>query len=163
MIKVLCEYLKNFLMYDERHDIYFSSGVLKLPMKEITRINHIGLRVTNLEVTRSFYEKLGFKFIVGPVGPEPVAIMEHPSGVNINFILNSKDEKTLNVLMDISEKHTGYTHVALEVTDLDSVQSQLNALDFLITEGPITIPSGAAFIFIRDPDDNVIEFHQPAR
>ena len=38
--------------------------------------------------TRENYEKLGFEFIAGPVGPEPVAIMEHPSGININFILN---------------------------------------------------------------------------
>jgi catechol-2,3-dioxygenase len=26
------------------------------PMKEITRINHVGLRVSNLEITREFYE-----------------------------------------------------------------------------------------------------------
>jgi len=58
-------------------------------MKEIIRINHVGLRVKNWDVTRSFYEKLGFLFLVGPVGPEPVAIMEHHSGVNINFILNA--------------------------------------------------------------------------
>ena len=57
-------------------------------MKEITRINHLGLRVKDLDVSRDFYEKLGFIFLAGPVGPEPVAIMEHPSGVNINFILN---------------------------------------------------------------------------
>jgi lactoylglutathione lyase len=37
-------------------------------MKEITRINHVGLRVKNLDVTRSFYEKLGFLFLVGPDG-----------------------------------------------------------------------------------------------
>ena len=55
-------------------------------MKELTGINHIGLRVSNLETTRAFYERLGFEFLVGPVGPEPVAIMEHPSGVNINFM-----------------------------------------------------------------------------
>ena len=35
-------------------------------MKEITRINHVGLRVSNLEVTREFYEKLGFKE-TGPI------------------------------------------------------------------------------------------------
>ncbi|MDG1937924.1 MAG: VOC family protein [Pseudomonadales bacterium] len=52
-------------------------------MKEITRINHVGLRVSDLAITRDFYEKLGFEFIVGPVGLEPVAIMEHASGVNI--------------------------------------------------------------------------------
>ena len=59
-------------------------------MKEITRINHVGLRVSDLAITRDFYEKLGFEFIVGPVGLEPVAIMEHASGVNINFILNTQ-------------------------------------------------------------------------
>jgi lactoylglutathione lyase len=131
-------------------------------MKEITRINHVGLRVSNLEITREFYEKLGFEFLVGPVGPEPVAIMEHPSGVNINFILNASEGTKLNLLMDVPEKHTGYTHVALEVTDLDSVQKQLESINYTITEGPIVTPDGASFIFIRDPDDNVIEFHKPA-
>ncbi len=131
-------------------------------MKEITRINHIGLRVSNLETTREFYEKLGFEFIIGPIGPEPVAIMEHPSGVNINFILNASDNNTLNVLMDVPEKHTGYTHIALEVTDLESVQQYLESINYIITEGPVVLPDGASFIFIRDPDDNVIEFHKPA-
>ena len=132
-------------------------------MKEITRINHIGLRVKNLETSRQFYEKLGFEFLVGPVGPEPVAIMEHPSGVNINFILNSTDEIPSNILMDIPDKHTGYTHIALEVTDLDSVQEFLQENKISITEGPITTPDGALLIFIRDPDENVIEFHKPAQ
>ncbi len=131
-------------------------------MKEITRINHIGLRVSNLETTREFYEKLGFEFIIGPIGPEPVAIMEHPSGVNINFILNASDNNTLNVLMDVPEKHTGYTHIALEVTDLESVQQYLKSINYIITEGPVVLPDGASFIFIRDPDDNAIEFHKPA-
>ncbi len=132
-------------------------------MKEITRINHIGLRVKDLETSRQFYEKLGFEFLVGPVGPEPVAIMEHPSGVNINFILNSTDEIPSNILMDIPDKHTGYTHIALEVTDLDSVQEFLQQNKISITEGPITTPDGALLIFIRDPDENVIEFHKPAQ
>ena len=132
-------------------------------MKEITRINHIGLRVKDLETSRQFYEKLGFEFLVGPVGPEPVAIMEHPSGVNINFILNSTDEIPSNILMDIPDKHTGYTHIALEVTDLNSVQEFLQQNKISITEGPITTPDGALLIFIRDPDENVIEFHKPAQ
>ena len=131
-------------------------------MKEIQRINHVGLRVTSLEAARSFYEKLGFIFLVGPIGPEPVAIMEHPSGVNINFILNSTDTETLNRLMDVPDKHTGFTHMAIEVTDLASVQAQLESMKYAVTEGPIVTPEGASFIFIRDPDDNVIEFHMPA-
>ena len=131
-------------------------------MKEITRINHVGLRVKSLEVSRAFYEMLGFEFITGPLGPEPVAIMEHPSGININFILNASDDSPKNILMDIPEKHTGFTHIAIEVTDLETVEQQLKEKQIPISEGPITIPGGAMLLFIRDPDENVIEFHKPA-
>ena len=129
-------------------------------MKEITRINHVGLRVKNLDVSRLFYEKLGFLFLVGPVGPEPVAIMEHPSGVNINFILNAEISSTENILMDIPKKHTGYTHIALEVTNAESASKKIEELGIEITEK--VEYEGAQFFFIRDPDGNVIEFHQPA-
>ena len=130
-------------------------------MKEISRINHVGLRVRDLAITRDFYEKLGFEFLAGPVGPEPVAIMEHPSGVNINFILNaSADASTTNLLMDEEKKHTGYTHIALEITNAEAVEHQLKAADIAITE---TVEFGGAyFFFVRDPDGNVIEFHRPS-
>lgn len=129
-------------------------------VKEITRINHIGLRVKDLDISRKFYEKLGFVFLVGPVGPEPVAIMEHPSGVNINFILNADKGCKENILMDISVKHTGYTHIALEVTNVISASTAVKALGIKITDE--VEYEGAKFFFIRDPDSNVIEFHQPA-
>ena len=132
-------------------------------MKEITRINHIGIRVADLDIARRFYEKLGFEFIAGPIGPEPVAIMEHPSGVNINFILNASKNQIINMLMDIPEKYTGYTHMALEISDMQATQAHLESIGYEITEGPIVTSDGASFIFIRDPDQNVIEFHLPAQ
>ncbi|GAA3938067.1 VOC family protein [Litoribacillus peritrichatus] len=130
-------------------------------MKEITRINHVGLRVRDLEVSREFYGKLGFVFLAGPVGPEPVAIVEHPSGININLILNvSENAPRKNVLMEGDMKYPGYTHIALEITDYDSAKSSIQKLGFPVT-GEVEY-NGAQFFFIRDPDDNVIEFHQPA-
>ncbi|NOY71392.1 MAG: VOC family protein [Gammaproteobacteria bacterium] len=132
-------------------------------MKEISGINHIGIRVTNLERSRKFYEQLGFVFLVGPVGPEPVAIMEHPSGVNINFILNADSGITENILMDVPEKHPGYTHMALDVSDIHAIEVKLNESGINITEGPVTLPDGGVMLFIRDQDYNVIEFHQSAK
>lgn len=130
-------------------------------MKQITRINHVGLRVRDLDLARAFYEKLGFEFLGGPMGPEPVAIVEHPSGVNINFILNaSSDASPTNVLMDEPAKHTGFTHIALEITDVEAVKRQLDSHDIAITESVEF--EGAMFFFVRDPDGNVIEFHKPA-
>lgn len=129
-------------------------------MKEIIGINHIGIRVRSLETARRFYEQLGFVFIVGPVGPEPVAIMEHPSGVNINLILNADTAAEENILMDVTQKYPGYTHIALDVNDIESVQASIEKMAIHITEGPITLPDGGVMFFIRDQDKNVIEFHQ---
>ena len=131
-------------------------------MQEITGINHIGIRVSSLELARKFYEQLGFVFIAGPIGPEPVAIMEHPSGININFILNANSNVTENILMDTPDRHPGYTHLALEVNDMDSIQIALKKMGIAITEGPIALPDGSVMLFIRDQDKNVIEFHKPA-
>jgi lactoylglutathione lyase len=131
-------------------------------LKEIIGINHIGIRVVDLEPARKFYEQLGFVFIVGPIGPEPVAIMEHPSGVNINLILNADPEITENILMDVEERYPGYTHIALDVNDIKAVQKEIENLGIKITEGPITLPNGGVMFFIRDQDKNVIEFHQNA-
>lgn len=131
-------------------------------MKQITGINHVGLRVRSLETARAFYEQLGFEFIVGPIGPEPVAVMLHPSGININFILNAtSDASANNILMDVPEKHTGFTHIAFEIDDLEAVKQQLADREITITE-TVELPDGTVFIFVRDLDGNVIEFHKPA-
>ncbi len=128
----------------------------------ITGIAHVGVRVHTLERARAFYELLGFNFVIGPIGPEPVAIMSHPSGIEINFILNAADTSTQNVLMDVKEKYSGYTHIALSVKNVFEMKSELEKLGVTITEGPITFPTGSISIFVRDPDRNVIEFNQNA-
>jgi lactoylglutathione lyase len=130
-------------------------------MKEFTRINHVGLRVRDLDISRDFYAKLGFQFIAGPIGPEPVAIVEHPSGININLILNTSPEAPReNILMEGDVKYPGYTHIAIEVTDAEAASKQVEKLGIKITER--VEYEGARFFFIRDPDSNVIEFHQPS-
>ena len=63
-------------------------------------------------------------------------------------------------MMDEGVKHTGFTHIALEITDSVAVEKQLGELGISITEHVEF--DGAKFFFIRDPDGNVIEFHKPA-
>ena len=64
--------------------------------------------------------------------------------------------------MDVPTKYAGYTHAALEVNDMDAIVEQLNELHIKISEGPVTFPTGTS-TFIRDPDLNVVEFHQPKK
>ncbi len=129
---------------------------------EVTGVAHIGIRVHDLERARAFYELLGFQFVVGPVGPEPVAILIHPAGVEINLILNGASPDADNILMDVPVKHAGYTHVALAIADIEGAVASLEESGVTITEGPVEFPGGARAIFVRDPDRNVIELNQPA-
>ena len=126
----------------------------------ILGLAHIGIRVHELERSIRFYALLGFEKTVGPIGPEPVAILEHPSGVELNLILNAPNASGPNVLMDVPEKHPGITHFALLCPDIMAAKQRLEAAGFALSGGPVRFPTGAQAIFIRDPDRNVIELHQ---
>ena len=126
----------------------------------ILGLAHIGIRVHDLERSVRFYELLGFTKTAGPIGPEPVAILDHPSGVELNLILNAPSASEPNVLMDVAEKHPGITHFALLCPDIIAAKAQLEAAGIAPSGGPIRFGPGAQGIFVRDPDRNVVELHQ---
>jgi lactoylglutathione lyase len=126
----------------------------------IAGLAHIGIRVHDLDRAVRFYELLGFTKTAGPLGPEPVAILDHPSGVELNLILNALSASALNVLMDLVEKHPGITHVALLCSDIMAAKARLEAAGIPLSGGPVRFSPDAQAIFVRDPDRNVIELHQ---
>jgi lactoylglutathione lyase len=121
---------------------------------------HIGIRVHDLERSVWFYELLGFTKTAGPIGPEPVAILDHPSGVELNLVLNASRPSEPNVLMDVPDKHPGITHFALLCPDIMAAKKRLDAAGIALSGGPMRFGPGAQAIFVRDPDRNVIELHQ---
>jgi lactoylglutathione lyase len=130
------------------------------PTIPLRGLAHIGIRVHDLERSMRFYALLGFSKTAGPVGPEPVAILDHPSGVEINLVLNAPLAKEPNILMDVPEKHAGITHIALLCPDILAAKATLEAAGFPLSGGPVQFFPGAQGIFVRDPDGNVIELHQ---
>lgn len=126
----------------------------------IEGLAHIGIRVHELERSVRFYELLGFTKTAGPIGPEPVAILDHPSGLEINLVLNANSAAEPNVLMDVAEKHAGITHFALLCPDIRAAQARLSAAGIALSGGPVQFSPVARGIFVRDPDGNVIELHQ---
>ena len=128
----------------------------KIEVLEIEAVNHVGIRVRDKARSISFYESLGFALVAdaGFTEGHPV-IMRHPSGVVLNLLGPATPTEDSNVLMDIAEKHAGYTHIALTVSSLAA------ARDFVAAQG-IEITGSFSFgnmsaVFIRDPDRNVIE------
>jgi lactoylglutathione lyase len=126
----------------------------------IAGLAHIGVRVHDLQRSVAFYALLGFRKVAGPLGPEPVAILDHPSGLELNLVLNAPAANAPNVLMDVPEKHPGITHFALLCADIMAAKQRLEAAGIPLSGGPVRFGTGAQAIFVRDPDRNVIELHQ---
>jgi lactoylglutathione lyase len=134
--------------------------VMKTPLIQILGLAHIGIRVHDLERSVRFYELLGFTKTAGPIGPEPVAILEHPSGLEVNLVLNATNAGEPNILMDVPEKHPGITHFALLCPDIMVAKDLLEAAGIALSGGPIRFGPTSQAIFVRDPDRNVIELHE---
>jgi lactoylglutathione lyase len=124
----------------------------------ILSIDHIGIRVTNADVSRAFYAQFGF-VETDYFQADQANEMETASGVRINLIMNGAKRHN-NILLDEPIKHPGITHLALVVNNLSELQTWLQANKIAITEGPVQLSPRRITLFIRDPDGNVLEFNQ---
>jgi lactoylglutathione lyase len=124
----------------------------------IERVDHIGIRVRDLDRALNSYRALGFA-LLHRSDNEDVAIIRNENSVELNLIFNANaGDPTANVLMDAPEKYPGYTHMALRVASIPATIAALKANDIAITQGPVSFgDSGQVSVFVRDPDRNVIE------
>lgn len=126
-------------------------------MIEVEAIDHIGIRVTDLDRALSFYALLGFELHFA-ADDDAVLIIKNRHNVEINLIYNAdNDYDGRNVLMDVDSKYPGYTHVALRVASISDTISRLSQSGIEITQGPVDFGDGQLSVFVRDPDRNVIE------
>lgn len=129
----------------------------KMPFK-ILGVDHVGIRITDRDVSRVFYEQFGF-IETDYFQADQANEMETASGVRINLIMNGAKRHN-NILLDEPIKHPGITHLAMVVSDLSELQTWLHANKIAITEGPVQLSPRRITLFIRDPDGNVLEFNQ---
>jgi lactoylglutathione lyase len=124
----------------------------------IERVDHIGVRVRDIDRALDFYRVLGFS-LLHRAANDDVAIIRNENGVELNLIFNANaGDRAANVLMDVPEKYPGYTHMALRVASIPATIAVLKANDIAISQGPVSFDdSGQVSVFIRDPDRNVIE------
>ncbi len=123
----------------------------------IKQVDHIGIRVADLDRAMAFYGVLGFEFVYRSAH-DAVVIVKNAQGIEINLIFNANDANDgKNILMDVDAKYAGYTHMALGTDSIKRTIGILAANDIAITQGPVVMREGHVAVFVRDPDRNVIE------
>jgi catechol 2,3-dioxygenase-like lactoylglutathione lyase family enzyme len=129
---------------------------------ETLKLDHVGIRVTDLAVAEAFYAKFGFVR-----DPEEFSLhnracgLVHPNGLRIHLIFNGEADREGNVLLDAPIKRPGYTHAAFIVENMAEFVAWLGEEGIAITEGPVEMGHGRRTVcFVRDPDLNVLEFNE---
>ena len=123
----------------------------------IEAVDHIGIRVAELERAMAFYALFGF--VAEHRATNDAVVVMRNGGVEINLIYNANnDNGGRNILLDVPDKYPGYTHVAFRVASIAAAIRMLREHRIAITQGPVSFGrDGHVSVFLRDPDRNVIE------
>ena len=127
-------------------------------MIDIETVDHVGIRVVDLDRAMKFYGLFGFKSD-HQAENDAVVVVKNEHNVELNLIYNANnDSGGRNILMDVPEKYPGYTHVAFRVGSIAQAIVMLRENRIAITQGPVKFGrEGHVSVFLRDPDRNVIE------
>ena len=130
----------------------------------ITAIQHIGIPVTNMDVSEAFYGGLGFVNAMqagfGEVGARGICIMMKRGDIIIELYQLPEPE-----LSEIRTRRNGHVdHVAFNVPDIDEAFRTAQQAGFNIIEPkPVFLQfwtSGCKYFNITGPDGERLEFNQ---
>src|SRR5258708_768984 len=92
----------------------------------IERVDHIGVRVRNLDRALGFYRVLGFAVVRRAEGDD-VAVIRNEHGVELNLVFNANTgDPATNILMDVPDNFPGYSHISLRVAPIPEAVAELN-------------------------------------
>ena len=138
---------------------YGRSRVIEGPLVKITELDHIGLRVKDVEASLRFYsELLGLKaervdeWRKGEIGFPSVRLN---ADTLIDFFLS--ENKVDNANKEINQDHFC---LVIEPTDMEHLKTRLEELGVRIHAGPGKrwgAHGDATSLYMYDPDQNVVE------
>jgi lactoylglutathione lyase len=122
------------------------------------RLDHVAVPVSDMEAALQFYgEQLGLKFMfreVDPVEQEDFAYFEVEGG-NLELL------KSLAHPFDRPDIRPPYCpHLALATSDMNATLRLIQERGLRLIKGPLQIDGKVTWLYIADPDNNVIEFVQ---
>ena len=126
----------------------------------IHKLEHVGIRVTNMDVSIAFYcDKLGMKLMdrVSLNNEVELAFLSFSGSEHVRIELISKGNESI-------PDRGRVDHIAFTVSDIEGEVERLRAAGVqLLDQQPRTILSGVQIFFFSGPDGEVLELFQPAK
>jgi len=121
--------------------------------------DHMAFQVSNMDESLRFYtQTLGLRLVsrnINPEEKEDYALLELEGG-NLELIQRLVDEPFVKP----SNRPPYCPHMALATDDMARTVAMINAAHIPIVRGPLEVAGAETWIYISDPDNNMIEFIQ---
>lgn len=127
------------------------------------KVDHFAFEVSDIDKSISFYtEILGLKLLfkqLDEVHHEVFAFLELDGG-NLELLqaLDKDNEPTSFKKPEIKQPYC--PHIAIKTENMEKLISKLESKKVTIIKGPLEIPGKVKWVYVSDPDSNIIEFVQ---
>ena len=131
---------------------------------KINRLQHVGIPIVNIDISRAFYERLGFRDVMHSTfqhqGSEGKVSMMKREEIVLELYQMPEPELTL-----VKQRTDGrIDHIAFDVDDIDETFTILKNEGFTIPEDqPVFLhfwQRGCKYFYIIGPDGERLEFCQ---
>jgi catechol 2,3-dioxygenase-like lactoylglutathione lyase family enzyme len=138
---------------------------------KIVRVDHTSFTVSDIEQSNEFFAKLGFQphkryVSAGPDAEEGVGVpgadidiswLRHPSGGPMLELLRYRNEPASTAPLN---SKVGAAHICLCVEDVETEYGRLVGEGVTFVSAPHADEFGVRWVYMRDPDGNVVELLQ---
>jgi lactoylglutathione lyase len=126
----------------------------------VRKIEHVGIMVEQLDRSLRFYTEV--------VGMEHTYTLDLPNGVRLAFLSFPGAKETEVELIEGNRSEFPQAgkvhHIAFTVDDVEAEFNRIQSLNLPLRDREITtLPNGARYFFMLGPDEELVEFFQPAR
>jgi catechol 2,3-dioxygenase-like lactoylglutathione lyase family enzyme len=127
------------------------------------QLDHVAVQVTDLDAAIAFYtEKLGLELLYTKIDRahhEAFAFLQLAGGrLELLQRVDVDGHPQPRSKPPIAEPFC--PHIALSTRDLDQLIERLGQAAISIVKGPLEIPATVRWLYVADPDNNIIEFVQ---
>jgi catechol 2,3-dioxygenase-like lactoylglutathione lyase family enzyme len=137
----------------------------------IVSIDHMSFTVSDLDETNAFFGKLGFEPVKRYVsaGPEADEGTETPdANIDISWLAHPQGGPKLELLRYQNQptgraahnSQVGAAHLCIRIEDVNSEYERLSGEEVTFVSAPHEDEFGVVWVYLRDPDGNVVELLQ---